>query len=101
MKEKSTLLFCWLIINKPQANPHWGDMWLGPEGVPWIEVSVSHTQQALTQLPPPHPGIPIMMLQIKLLYNQQFKVSRPLIFLPFTQLPLCPDNQGSSVINNI
>ena len=29
------------------------------------------------------------------------KVSRLLIFLPFTQLPLCLDNQGSSVTNNI
>ena len=48
---------------------------------------------------PPPPGIPIITLQVKLLYNQYFKVSRPLIFLPFTQLPLCLENQGSSVIN--
>ena len=26
---------CWLIIKKPQANPHGGDMWFSPEGVPW------------------------------------------------------------------
>ena len=39
IKEKDFI--CWLIIKKPQPNLHSGNNYLGPEGVPWIEVPLS------------------------------------------------------------
>ena len=55
--EQKNVLFCWLIINKPQPKLYSGDTFPGPEGVPWIKVP-----QYLSIPPhPPFPGIHLLL----------------------------------------